>query len=702
MKNQIFLIVFALSLQLTAQTKTITGVVTDVTNLPLPGVNVLVKGTSIGTQTNFDGQYSISAYQGQVLVFTYIGQKTKEVKIGLETIINVQMEEDAQMLEEVVVMGYGVQKESRALGYSVGYAPTPSQLKRQKQKAYHNSIAQTLSGRVSGVNVGATAGASPNIKIRGMASITNTSSPLYIVDGVPINKSNNEVIEKIDPASIDKINVYNGAKARKLFGSSAKDGCIVITTLKGNYQIENDEHYAEITENKFEHVELSPLSTFSIDVDKAAYSNVRRMINNGQDVPVDAVKVEEMINYFNYDYPQPTAHPFSINTEVAETPWNADTKLVKIGLQGKTYLNEDLPPSNLTFLIDVSGSMSSQNKLPLLKSAFKLLVNQLREKDKVSIVVYAGAAGMVLKPTRGDQKEEIIQAIDRLQSGGSTAGGAGIELAYKLAEKNFVKNGNNRVILATDGDFNVGPSSDKAMVELIEEKRKTGVFLSVLGFGMGNYKDSKMEKLADKGNGNHAYIDTMQEAQKVFGQEFGGTLYTIAKDVKIQVEFNPKWVKGYRLIGYENRMLADEDFIDDTKDAGELGSGHTVTALYEIIPVESKSNYLQPVHQLKYSTNSDTTISNELLTVRFRYKKPDGDKSQEIVQVVENETAELSQDFKFAAAVALFGLQLRKSQFTNKSTVEDVIKLAESGLSNDKEGYRAEFLRLVKAYENSI
>ncbi|MEO2051222.1 MAG: von Willebrand factor type A domain-containing protein [Allomuricauda sp.] len=702
MKNQLLLFVCALSLQLTAQTKTITGVVTDVTNLPLPGVNVSVKGTSIGTQTNFDGQYSISAYQGQVLVFTYIGQKTKEVKIGLETIINVQMEEDATSLDEVVVMGYGVQKESRALGYSVGYAPTPSQLKRQKQKAYHNSIAQTLSGRVSGVNVGATAGASPNIKIRGMASITNASSPLYIVDGVPINKSNNEVIEKIDPASIDKINVYNGAKARKLFGSSAKDGCIVITTLKGNYQIENDEHYAEITENKFEHVELSPLSTFSIDVDKAAYSNVRRMINNGQDVPVDAVKVEEMINYFNYDYPQPTAHPFSINTEVAETPWNADTKLVKIGLQGKTYLNEDLPPSNLTFLIDVSGSMSSQNKLPLLKSAFKLLVNQLREKDKVSIVVYAGAAGMVLKPTRGDQKEEIIQAIERLQSGGSTAGGAGIELAYKLAEKNFVKNGNNRVILATDGDFNVGPSSDKAMVELIEEKRKTGVFLSVLGFGMGNYKDSKMEKLADKGNGNHAYIDTMQEAQKVFGQEFGGTLYTIAKDVKIQVEFNPKWVKGYRLIGYENRMLADEDFIDDTKDAGELGSGHTVTALYEIIPVESKSNYLQPVHQLKYSTNSDTTISNELLTVRFRYKKPDGDKSQEIVQVVENETAELSQDFKFAAAVALFGLQLRKSQFTNKSTVEDVIKLAESGLSNDKEGYRAEFLRLVKAYENSI
>lgn len=702
MKNQLLLFVFALSFQLTAQTRTITGVVTDVTNAPLPGVNVSVKGTSIGTQTNFDGQYSISAYKGQILVFAYIGQKTKEVKIGLETTINVQMEEDAQMLEEVVVMGYGIQRESKALGYSVGYAPSPAQIKRQKQKAYHNSIAQTLSGRVSGVNVGATAGASPNIKIRGMASITKASSPLYIVDGVPIRKKNNEVIAKLDPASIDKINVYNGAKARKLFGSSAKDGCIVITTLKGNYQIENDEHYAEITENKFEHVELSPLSTFSIDVDKAAYSNIRRMINNGQHVPIDAVKVEEMINYFNYDYAQPTEHPFSINTEVGETPWNTETKLVKIGLQGKSYLNEDLPPSNLTFLIDVSGSMSSQNKLPLLKSAFKLLVNQLREKDKVSIVVYAGAAGMVLKPTRGDKKEDINQAIDALHSGGSTAGGAGIELAYKLAERNFVKNGNNRVILATDGDFNVGPSSDKAMVELIEEKRKTGVFLSVLGFGMGNYKDSKMEKLADKGNGNHAYIDTMQEAQKVFGQEFGGTLYTIAKDVKIQVEFNPQLVKGYRLIGYENRMLADEDFIDDTKDAGELGSGHTVTALYEIIPIDSSSDYLQPVHELKYSKSGIATNTNELFTVRFRYKKPDGDKSQEIVQVVKNETAELSSDFKFAAAVALFGLQLRKSQFTNKSTVEDVIKLAESGLSNDKEGYRAEFLRLVKAYENSI
>ena len=700
MKNPILLFVFALTVQLSAQTRTITGLVTDATQTPIPGVNVIVKGATNGTQTNFDGLYTISANEGQTLVFSYIGYKTEEVKIGKVNTINVQLEEDVQRLDEVVVTGYGIQRQSMAMSYAVVSSPSAAQIKRQKQKAYHNSIAQALQGKVAGVNI--TTGASPNIKIRGTASISNAESPLYIVDGVPIRKINNAVIAKLDPNSIDKMNVYKGAKARKLFGASAKDGCIVITTIKGNYQIENDENYAQITENKFEHVELSPLSTFSIDVDKASYSNIRRMINNGQNVPVDAVKVEEMVNYFNYTYPQPKDHPFSIHTEVVQTPWNTDTNLVKIGLQGKTYLSDDLPPSNLTFLIDVSGSMSSQNKLPLLKSAFKLLVNQLREKDKVSIVVYAGAAGMVLKPTRGNQKEAINQAIERLQSGGSTAGGAGIELAYKLAEKNFIKGGNNRVILATDGDFNVGPSSDKAMVNLIEEKRKSGVFLSVLGFGTGNYKDSKMEKLADKGNGNHAYIDTMQEAQKVFGQEFGGTLYTIAKDVKIQVEFNPQLVKGYRLIGYENRMLADEDFIDDTKDAGELGSGHTVTALYEIIPMNSKSSYLKPVPELKYSKNKTTNVSDELLTVRFRYKKPDGDKSQEIIQVVPNETSQLSSDFSFAASVALFGLQLRKSQYTNKSTIEDVVNLAENGLSVDKEGYRAEFIRLVKSYSNSM
>lgn len=527
-------------------------------------------------------------------------------------------------------------------------------------------------------------------------------APLYIVDGKPIKKENNYIIESLAESDIDTKIKYGKGDAKDKFGKIAKHGCIVITTHQGNFRIDNNESYAVIEENSFERTSLSPLSTFSIDVDKASYSNIRRMINNGVTVAPDAVKIEEMINYFDYKYPQPVGkHPFSINTEVAKTPWYNETKIVKIGLQGKTYDNDELPPSNLTFLIDVSGSMSAQNKLPLLKSAFRLLVNQLREKDKVSIVVYAGAAGTVLEPTSGKNKEKILQALNNLNAGGSTAGGAGINLAYKLAERHFKKNGNNRVILATDGDFNVGASSDKDMTSLIEEKRKSGVFLSVLGFGYGNYKDSKLEALADKGNGNHAYIDNMQEAQKVFGKEFGGTLFTIAKDVKIQVEFNPSKVQAYRLIGYENRMLEDEDFIDDTKDAGELGSGHTVTALYEVIPVGVTSEYLKEVDDLKYTNSQDTqNFSDELFTVKFRYKKPDGDKSIEMVHVQKDEVKEASEDLKFASAVALFGMQLRQSKYHNKSTLEDVLLLASEGRGDDENGYRSEFKRLVLSYQN--
>lgn len=706
MKNQITMLMLTLLCSWSVQSKTITGVVTDQQNLPLPGVIVLIEGTKKGTQTDFDGNYSIEAYQGQTLVFSYIGFVNKKVKIGPSNILDVTMEEDVQRLEEVVVTAMGISRTKSTVGYAVvNRTPSAAQIKRQKRKDYHNSIAQHLQGKAAGIQVSSTSGKrkkDTRIVIRGQSSLSATKQPLYIVDGVPIKKNNNAVVSQINPNDIDRLNTYQGARARKLFGSSAKHGCIVITTKKGNYQIENDENYAQIHENQFERVTLNPLSTFSIDVDKASYSNVRRMINNGQQIPVDAVKVEEMINYFNYSYPQPREHPFSIHTEVAQTPWNPTTQLVRIGLQGKSYTDEELPPSNLTFLIDVSGSMSSQNKLPLLKSAFRLLVNQLRDKDKVSIVVYAGAAGEVLSPTRGSNKEKILNALETLEAGGSTAGGAGIKLAYKLAEKNFIKNGNNRVILATDGDFNVGPSSDKDMVKLIEEKRKTGVFLSVLGFGMGNYKDSKMEKLADKGNGNHAYIDTMQEAQKVFGQEFGGTLYTIAKDVKIQVEFNPAVVEAYRLIGYENRLLNDEDFIDDTKDAGELGSGHTVTALYEVVPKGVQSPFLKEVHDLKYTQNTSLGHSGELLTVKFRYKKPDGHQSIELQQVVDNEMTTVSPDFSFTASVALFGLHLRKSQYINKASLEDVISLAEHGLVNDEQGYRAEFVRLVKSYESSL
>ncbi|MEK6154241.1 von Willebrand factor type A domain-containing protein [Flavobacteriaceae bacterium 3-367] len=699
-KSILIAIVLSIGFVVKAQEKTITGTISDATG-PLPGVSVIVKKSIKRTYTNFDGNYSILTSKGDTLVFSYIGFKTREVLVGDAKVINLLLEQDSSQLDEVIVVGHGISTK-RSITASV----TQVSEKKSKRQAYHDKLSRQLQGKAAGVQITAASGLVGNgttVKIRGIASVKQGKEPLYIVDGVPIEKYKNAVIAKISPDKIEKVNVYKSARARKLFGNIAKDGCVVITTKSGKYRVEEDENYAAITENQFQKVQLQPLSTFSIDVDKASYSNIRRMINKGQKIDVDAVKIEEMVNYFGYDYPQPKHHPFSINAEVSQTPWNKNTRLVRIGLQGKTYENHTLPASNLTFLIDVSGSMDSANKLPLLKSAFKLLVNQLREKDRVSIVVYAGAAGVVLEPTSGMDKEKILDALDRLSAGGSTAGGAGIKLAYKLAQDHFIKGGNNRVILATDGDFNVGASSDKAMQKLIEEKRKSGVFLSVLGFGMGNYKDSKLETLADKGNGNHAYIDTMQEAQKVFGKEFGGTLYTIAKDVKIQLEFNPAKVQAYRLIGYENRLLADEDFIDDTKDAGELGSGHTVTALYEIIAPGVNSDYVKKTADLKYTTlENNTGFSDELFTVKFRYKKPDGDKSIELVQVVTDRTTEMSPDFKFASAVALFGMQLRKSQFTNNSAQDDVITLAEAGRGRDKLGYRAEFIRLVKTSKGSL
>ncbi|SFR82211.1 vWA domain-containing protein [Maribacter stanieri] len=688
MKNATFLFFLLSSMLLSSQQVKISGTVSDHVGDPMPGVNVREKGTTNGTQTDFDGHYAITVSEGAELTFSYIGCKNMIVKIRDSVVVNVSLEEDLQMLEEVVVTGYGIQKRRHVTG-------SVAMINMQSPKS---NISRTLQGKVSGVN------------IRGLGSVedknvgTKINSPLYIVDGVPIQKQYNSIVQSLKSEDVDSRKVLKASEAKSLYGQNAKHGCIVIQTVNGNYAIEEDENYARITENQFQNVAVNPLSTFSIDVDKAAYSNIRRFINNGKEVPVDAVKIEEMINYFDYDYPQPTnEHPFSVNTEVAQTPWNVDTKLVRIGLQGKEYLNEELPASNLTFLIDVSGSMSAGNKLPLLKSAFKLLVNQLREKDRVSIVVYAGAAGVVLEPTSGNNKEKIMSALNNLEAGGSTAGGAGIQLAYKLAEKHFKKTGNNRVILATDGDFNVGLSSDKDMEDLITEKRESGVFLSVLGFGMGNYKDSKLETLADKGNGNHGYIDTMQEAQKLFGKEFGGTLFTIAKDVKLQVEFNPAKVKSYRLIGYENRLLADEDFIDDTKDAGELGSGHKVTALYEIVEAGVASDYVKETHDLKYSEAvTGDKFSDELFTVKFRYKKPDGNKSIELVHVQNSNTQEMSKDFQFSAAVALFGQQLRKSAFNNKASLNDVIVMAENGRGVDKNGYRAEFIRLVKSINEKL
>ena len=637
--NIIFIAFFAIQIQ--AQEIIISGVTSESSGIPLPGVNIIVKNTNKGTQSDFDGKYKLKASVGQTLVYSYVGYVTVEKNLSKnDSIINISMTEDDSVLEEVVVTAMGIRKERKALGYSVSTISNESVSRKQRRKNNRN-FNNALQGQLTGVQ------------------ITNNS-------GLP--------------------------------GSSNK---VIIRGMASNNYVSENEDYARIQENGFKNVSLAPLSTFSIDVDKAGYSNIRRMINNGQKIPKDAVKVEEMINYFSYNYKEPNKNePFSINTEIVSSPWNSKTKLVRIGLKGKDITKGNVPASNLVFLLDVSGSMNNVNKLPLLKESLRILVEQLREQDKVSIVVYAGAAGLVLESTSGINKEKILKAINNLNAGGSTAGGQGIELAYKIAKENFIKDGNNRIVLATDGDFNVGASSNRSMEDLIVEKRKEGIFLTVLGFGMGNYKDSKMEILADKGNGNHSYIDTMQEAKKVLGTEFFGTMYTIAKDVKIQVEFNPKKIRAYRLIGYENRLLNDEDFNDDKKDAGELGSGHTVTAFYEIIPVGVESDYIKSIDNLKYTIATNSNNSNELLTVKFRYKEPDGDVSKLLVNTVidtNKSYTEASEDFKFSAAVALFGLQLRDSNFINTKKSSKVIALAKAGKGVDEDGYRAEFIRLVKS-----
>ncbi|WP_265447754.1 vWA domain-containing protein [Acetivibrio straminisolvens] len=458
----------------------------------------------------------------------------------------------------------------------------------------------------------------------------------------------------------------------------------------------NTEDYNVINENVFLDTYNNPLSTFSVDVDTASYSNIRRFLNSSQKPPIDAVRIEEMINYFTYDYPDADGNdPFSITTEIGECPWNPENNLMLVGLQAKKLSTEELPPSNLVFLLDVSGSMDTPDKLPLLKSAFKLLVDELGENDRVSIVVYAGAAGLVLDSTPGSEKDKILDALMELEAGGSTAGAEGIKLAYDIAKKNFIKSGNNRVILATDGDFNVGVSSEAELVRLIEKKRNEGIFLTVLGFGTGNYKDSKMESLADKGNGNYAYIDNIAEARKVLVNEMGATLNTVAKDVKIQVEFNPAKVKAYRLIGYENRLLRNEDFNDDSVDAGEIGAGHSVTALYEIAPVDSEFE-VPGVDELKYQ-KSQLIDSNEVATVKIRYKKPESDTSELLSKtVLEEDEGKVSENLKFAAAVAEFGLLLRESKYKGNSSYDRVLQVAKQYADSDEEGYRNEFVKLVE------
>jgi Ca-activated chloride channel homolog len=590
------------------QGRTISGSVTSAEDgSPILSVNIWLKGTTTGTLTDVKGNFKLTVpAQGGVLVFSFIGLQTQEIKIGTSNVINVIMSTDVQQLSEVVVIGKGLTRETKALGYAV-------------------------------------------TTVRGKKSVDAVSQP--------------------EPYQQPQWNT---------------------------------EEYDGINENIFHDALRNPLSTFSIDVDAASYSNVRRFINNGQRPPKDAVRIEELINYFDYEYEQPKGDdPFSITTEISSAPWNTRHKLVHIGLQGRNIATDNLPASNLVFLIDVSGSMDEPNKLPLLKASFKLLVEQLRKQDHVAIVVYAGAAGLVLPPTSGADKKKIFEAFENLEAGGSTAGGQGIKLAYAIAKENFRENGNNRVILATDGDFNIGESSNGAMERLIEDKRQDGIFLTVLGFGMGNYKDSKMEILADKGNGNYAYIDTILEAQKVLVKEFGGTLFTIAKDVKLQIEFNPAKVKAYRLIGYENRILQNEDFNNDKKDAGELGSGHTVTALYEIIPVGVESEFYK-IDELKYhkiKIEPSASQTNELMTVKFRYKQPHEDVSKLIVHPLVDSNVEISEtsdNFRWSAAAAAFGMLLRESEYVNGFTMNEVIALAQSAKGKDTDGYRIEFINLAK------
>ncbi|MDR1543605.1 MAG: von Willebrand factor type A domain-containing protein [Prevotellaceae bacterium] len=470
-----------------------------------------------------------------------------------------------------------------------------------------------------------------------------------------------------------------------------------------DYNNQKAEDYSHNSENRFKFAKDVPLSTFSIDVDAASYSNVRRFLNQGQIPPADAVRTEELINYFSYNYEKPTGkEPIKISAEVGECAWNKEHRLVRIALKAKEIPSENLPASNFVFLIDVSGSMWGANRLELVKSSLKLLTNNLREQDRVAIVVYAGSAGEVLPSISGADKQKIREALDKLTAGGSTAGGAGIQLAYKIAENNFIKDGNNRIILCTDGDFNVGVSSNEGLESLIEKERKSGIFLTILGYGMGNYKDSKMQVLAQKGNGNHACIDNLQEANRVLTNEFGATMYAVAKDVKLQIEFNPQHVQAYRLIGYESRLLNDEDFNDDKKDAGEMGAGHSVTAFYEIVPVGVKFTNAGKIDDLKYQKNKkmeekQIVQSEELLTIKLRYKAPNSDTSEKIeLPLIDKGGNNVSSDFRFAAAVAMFGQILISSDFIGKAVFDDVIYLAKTALDNDEQGYRREFIRLAE------
>lgn len=678
--------------------------------VPFANISLLQNGVRIlGTTSDFDGFYRFApldtgTYEVMAAYVGYQTQKVTNVVVSKKkiTTLNISLQAGVE-LEEVNIIGY--RKPLFEADQTTTTTTTIS--KKSVNKMACRSVADIanitgngVTGRDNGTGTtnvrGARTGASvtyiDGIKVIGTQRISQSSIEEISIStsGVSAQYENNFVEENTEPA------VISGPPAIKYHA-------VVDEPVKVDPYYYRNEYYQEIADNPFELVGNTPLSTFSIDVDKASYANTRRYINDGYFPPASAVRIEEMINYFNYDYPQPKGeHPFSISTEFADCPWNKERKLALIGIQGKDLEMEEAPKSNLVFLIDVSGSMASADKLDLLQDGLSLLVNQLRKEDRIAIVVYAGAAGVVLPSTSGENKFKIKKVLHQLHAGGSTAGGQGIQLAYDIAQKHFIKNGNNRIILATDGDFNVGISDQQELVKLIEEERDKGIFLSILGFGTGNLQDYKMEQMADKGNGNYNYIDNILEAKKVLVSEMGGTLFTIAKDVKVQAEFNPEQVKAYRLIGYVNRNLNDRDFNDDTKDAGELGAGHSVTVLYEIIPANSEELTVD-IDPLKYQQNTGTgNLNSEVLTVKFRYKKPDGDKSILLSKVLSNEVQELSNaslNLQFSAAVASFGMLLRQSESVKELGFKDVVRLAKQSKGEDEEGYRSEFIRLVETAE---
>ncbi len=649
----------------------IIGTVTDENNNPVINAQVHISSGAInkgGTVTDFDGHYVIKPllpgrYDVKVNFIGYKENLTTGVLVqpGKNTEVNVKLKaSDAARLEEVVITEYKVP----LIDMYQGGSSTVKTSEDIEQMATRNtsSVVSAPAGVYSKRNGG-------KVNMTG----ARTDGTLYIVDGVQ---------------------VYGSRGNRK----TSKD-----MTYNSQYLNPSVESYKKNPENDYKTVAANPLSTMSVDLDRASYSNIRRFIENGELPPADAVRIEEMVNYFHYNYPQPTdEHPLAIVTELTDCSWQPGHQLLHIGMQAKTIATESLPPSNLVFLVDVSGSMGTYNKLPLVKESLKLLTKNLRDKDHIAIVVYAGSAGLVLPPTPGNHKQTIYDALDRLQSGGSTAGGAGIQLAYKTASEHYIRGGNNRVILATDGDFNVGISGDNELETLITKEREKGIYLTCLGYGMGNYKDSKLEVLADKGNGNYAYIDDIKEAEKTLGKEFGGTIFTLAKDVKAQIEFNPAKVQAYRLVGYENRILNEEDFKDDKKDAGDMGSGHSVTIIYEIIPAGVKSDKVRNVTPLKYQKNIagvPVPESPELATIKFRYKKPNGNTGMEMAYTISTATRgiELASDnVKFASSVAMFGMLLKKSEHKGNSTYDKAIALAKSAKESDTEGYKTEYIQLLK------